>query len=451
MKKLSFFIAIYLLFCRAMFAQVSVSADGSAADPSAMLDVRSTSRGMLVPRMSITERNGISQPATGLLIFCTDDKQYYTNKGTTASPDWVIVSSQWLTVGSNIYYTAGNVGIGVSPAYPLHFASNLGDKISLYGSGSNHYGIGIQDYMLQIHSSLPGTDVVFGYGCSASLTETMRIKGTGQVGIGTGAPVASAILDVASTTRGFLPPRMTKTQRNAIGSPASGLVIYQTDNTPGFYYYSGSHWVSLTSSGAGGNSPSMCIDYDNNAYPTFTIGTHTWMAENLRVTHYRNGDVIPNVTANGAWDALTSGAYCWYNNDQGTNAKYGTLYNWYAVVDSRGLCPAGWHVPSDAEWTAFAAYLGTEIVAGGKMKSVSALWISPNTDATNNSGFSGLPGGTRYDAGPFVEIGYIGYWWSSTEYSTDIAWQRHLDYSNGYVITGFLPKAEGVSVRCLRD
>lgn len=282
---------------------------------------------------------------------------------------------------------------------------------------------------------------------------TMSLQLSAQVGVNTDGsnPNPSAILDAKSTTKGFLPPRMTKTQRDAIGSPAIGLVIYQTDNTPGYYYYSGTYWVGLTGSGPGGNSPSMCIDIDGNAYPTFTIGTQTWMAENLRVTKYRDGSAIPNVADNTIWAALITGAYCWYNNDQATNAKYGVLYNWYTVNDSRGLCPQGWHVPTDAEWTALTTYLGGTSVAGGKMKSVSAFWISPNTDAINNSGFSGLPGGYRDDSGSFNDVGENGFWWSSTEYSSGIAWIRFLYYSYGYVIVVGTNMQDGFSVRCLRD
>jgi uncharacterized protein (TIGR02145 family) len=286
-----------------------------------------------------------------------------------------------------------------------------------------------------------------------SLLSMLSLQLYCQVGINTdnSSPDNSAMLDVKSTSKGFLPPRMTKTQRDAMTSPATGLVIYQTDNTQGFYYYSGTNWVSLTGSGPGGNSPFMCIDYDGNAYPTFTIGTQTWMAENLRVTHYRNGDAIPNVTDNTAWAALSTGAYCWYNNDQATNAKYGVLYNWYTVNDSRGLCPQGWHAPTQAEWTGLTTYLGGWEVAGGKMKSVSALWFSPNTDATNNSGFSGLPGGFRVYNGTFYNIGNLGYWWSSTEYTSTYAWYRYLYSNSGYVSVSDDDKRFGFSVRCLRD
>jgi uncharacterized protein (TIGR02145 family) len=271
------------------------------------------------------------------------------------------------------------------------------------------------------------------------------------------SPDNTAMLDVKSTEKGMLVPRMTKTQREAIVSPATGLLVYQTDNIPGFYYYtgynwySGTYWVSLTGSGPGGNSPSMCFDRDGNAYPTFTIWGQTWMAENLRVTHYRNGEAIPNVTSNASWEALSTGAYCWYNNDQATNAKYGVLYNWYTVNDSRGLCPQGWHVPTGADWNTLTAYLGGASVAGGKMKSVSALWESPNTDATNNSGFSGLPGGLRWDDGTSNQMRMDGYWWSSTEYSSNEVWFCDLYCCDGSAGFSAFDKRCGFSVRCLRD
>ena len=129
--------------------------------------------------------------------------------------------------------------------------------------------------------------------------------------------------------------------------------------------------------------------------PNVIIGAQTWSAKNLDITTYRNGDTIPQVTDPEQWGALTTGAWCYYNNDSTNNAIYGKLYNWYAVIDSRGLAPLGWHVPSDKEWYTLIDYLGGVDIAGGKMKSVSSLWISPNTGATNSSGFSALPGGSH--------------------------------------------------------
>ena len=157
-------------------------------------------------------------------------------------------------------------------------------------------------------------------------------------------------------------------------------------------------------------------DIDGNTYQTVKIGNQWWIAENLNVTHYQNGDAIPNVTDSAAWWGLTSGAYCNYNNDAANVAVYGRLYNWYAVHDSRNIAPAGWHVPSDAEWQTLVDYLGGDPVAGGKMKEAGTThWISPNTGATNESGFSGLPGGYRHTDGYYYDISYSASFWTFTE------------------------------------
>ena len=266
-------------------------------------------------------------------------------------------------------------------------------------------------------------------------------------------PDGSAMLDVQSTTKGMLVPRMSSSQRNAINTPATGLLVYQTDSPAGYYYYTGTNWIGIEGVGEGAISSSSCIDYDGNAYLTVTIGTQTWMAENLRVLHYRNGDAIAHVTDNGAWAALTSGAYCWYGNDQATYAKYGAMYNWYAVDDPRGLCPEGYHEPTDAEWTILATYLGGQSVAGGKMKSVSALWNSPNVDAANSSGFSGLPGGERTSSsGTFQSVGNWINWWTSTESSSSQAWCRWISRTGSTLFPDDIPpKGWGMNVRCLRD
>ncbi len=206
-------------------------------------------------------------------------------------------------------------------------------------------------------------------------------------------------------------------------------------------------------------------DIDGNFYPSIIINGQEWMQQNLAVSKYRNGDPIPTGLSNTTWQNTTSGAYAIYNNDAANNTTYGKLYNWYAVNDSRGLCPAGWHVPSDAEWTTLINYLdpnaaGGDVfpnIAGGKMKSTGTiengdgLWYSPNEQATNESGFTGLPGGYSDDYGSYSSVGYDGYWWSSTEYGSSVAWIRLLtyDYSDVYRYTD--GKRLGFSVRCVRD
>jgi uncharacterized protein (TIGR02145 family) len=197
-------------------------------------------------------------------------------------------------------------------------------------------------------------------------------------------------------------------------------------------------------------------DVDGNSYKTVTIGAQTWMAENLKTSKYNDGTQIPNVTDYTNWSQLTTGAWAYYNNDSANYAKFGKLYNWYAVNyetnGNKNVCPTGWHVPTDAEWTVLTDYLGGEGVAGGKMKEVGTTsWSSPNTDATNTSLFTGLPGGGRDNDGSYYFIGYGGYWWSSTEYGTSNAWSRGLYYGLGYAGRGNDVKRFGFSVRCLRD
>ena len=191
-------------------------------------------------------------------------------------------------------------------------------------------------------------------------------------------------------------------------------------------------------------------------YPVVWICCNPWMTKNLDVAKYRNGDPIPKVTNNAAWAALTTGAYCYYNNDSTTYAAtYGKLYNWYAINDPRGLAPEGWHIPTDFEWTTLCNCLGGDPVAGGPMKEFGTThWASPNTAATNVSGFTGLPGGRRNNEGTFIHIGTYGYWWSSTEiisWNTNNAWHRMLDYIDDDVSRSNNNKTFGYSVRCLRD
>jgi uncharacterized protein (TIGR02145 family) len=204
-------------------------------------------------------------------------------------------------------------------------------------------------------------------------------------------------------------------------------------------------------------------DIDGNIYRAVTIGTQVWMAENLKVTHYRNGDAIPNVTDNAAWESLTTGAYCEYDNDLNNVATYGRLYNWYAVNDSRNIAPEGWHVPTDAEWKQLEMYLGmsqTEADAvdwrgtdeGGKLKESGTIhWLNPNTGATNESGFSALPGGWRYYYATYYGIGSNAGFWSSTESSSSSAWFRYLSSASSGVNRGYYDKQIGFSVRCVKD
>ena len=192
-------------------------------------------------------------------------------------------------------------------------------------------------------------------------------------------------------------------------------------------------------------------DIDGNVYNTVTIGTQVWMKENLKVTKYRNGDAIPTTTASIPNDS--SSKYQWaYDGNESNASTYGRLYTWYAATDSRGLCPTGWHLPTNAEWTTLTNYLGGESVAGGKLKEAgTSHWISPNTSADNSSGFTALPGGYRDYAGAFGSVGLYGYWWSATEFSTASAWYCALFFHRSSATRDYRSKSYGFSVRCVRD
>jgi uncharacterized protein (TIGR02145 family) len=198
-------------------------------------------------------------------------------------------------------------------------------------------------------------------------------------------------------------------------------------------------------------------DQEGNTYKTIVIGTQEWMAENLNTSIYRNGDTIPTYLDNTAWVNTTAGAWAYYNNDPSYACPYGKLYNWNACVDARHLCPVGWHVPSDAELTILSNYLGGDVVSGGKMKAIGTIesgtgyWRDPNTSATNESGFSGLPGGGRNVFGNFVLMGNLGYLWSSSQDSGVSGWNRYLAYNESILSRNPHTTKSGFSVRCLRD
>ncbi|HPG41386.1 MAG TPA: fibrobacter succinogenes major paralogous domain-containing protein [bacterium] len=206
-------------------------------------------------------------------------------------------------------------------------------------------------------------------------------------------------------------------------------------------------------------------DCDGNVYRTVKIGDQWWMAENLRVTRYRNGDTIPNITGNNQWKGLTTGGLCYYNNDSNYAEEFGALYNWYAVTSDKKLAPDGWHVPGDEEWKQLERTLGmseTDVEAsglrgageGGKVKSAGfGYWASPNTGATNSSGFSARAAGYRnFNDGAFYLIGQAAIIWSATELNSDYAWYRELSCTNANINRYiFYNKRSGLSVRLVMD
>lgn len=314
---------------------------------------------------------------------------------------------------------------------------------------------------------------------------TYTIPNPGSLAILTTLPIGN-ITDIAATTGGNItndggtlitqrgvvwsttPSPTTANNSTTNGSGTGSFTSNLTSLTASTTYYvrayatnsAGTAYgneVSFTTTAGGGGivtSPGAGVNFNGYTYTSIVLGNgQEWMAENLRTTSYANGDPIQNVTDGAQWSNLTTGAWAHYNNDNQYENPYGKLYNWYTVDDPRNVCPTGWHVPTDAEYTLLTDYLGGEPVAGGKMKSTGTqYWLTPNAAATNESGFSGLPGGKRsIFSGAFGNIGYSGTWWSSTEETAGSAFYRSLDYSTGDVYRNDDGKVAGLSVRCLRD
>jgi uncharacterized protein (TIGR02145 family) len=189
-------------------------------------------------------------------------------------------------------------------------------------------------------------------------------------------------------------------------------------------------------------------DIEGNTYKTIVIGIQTWMAENLKTTKYNDNTSIPLVTKSTTWVSLSDPGYCWYNND---SLSYGALYNWYTVNTGK-LCPSGWHVPSETDWSLLISYLGGESLAGNKLKETGSIhWLNQNTSATNESGFTAIPGGYLTYGSTFSNIRKESCWWSSTEYTTLEAYFRDLYYSYSNVDNGSSSKKSGLSVRCIMN
>jgi len=211
------------------------------------------------------------------------------------------------------------------------------------------------------------------------------------------------------------------------------------------------------------NMAQIITDIDGNVYNEVTIGNQVWMKENLKVTHYNNNDVIPNITDSAKWVSLSTGAICYYANDSSVNApEYGALYNWFAVNDNRKLCPVGWHVSTDHDWnvletfldntidTNYMGWLGTDIAC--KLKETDTThWRALNPCSSNSSGFSAFGGGYRMDDAAFSDIKIFGFYWNSTEYDINDAWSRGLFFEDSTILVYNSPKLWGFSVRCVMD
>ncbi len=241
------------------------------------------------------------------------------------------------------------------------------------------------------------------------------------------------------------------------GSGSGSFISSVTGIVPDIMYYLRAYATNSVGTGYGAEfsfstGKLLVKDMDGNFYHFVKIGTRVWMTENLKTTRFRDSTAILLVESGTTWSSQMSFGYCWYNDDESANkSRFGALYNWYAVNTGK-LCPTGWHVPSDTEWTTLTTFLGGEALAGGKLKEKGVLnWNTPNAAATNETGFSAQPGGYRTNAGIYNSIGMYGNWWSSTSSLANVANYRYLYYGNAAMTKSFISQKSGLSVRCLKN
>lgn len=240
----------------------------------------------------------------------------------------------------------------------------------------------------------------------------------------------------------------TADDRTIEGGGAGSFISNLTQLDHGTTYY-----VKAYATNSAGTGYGMAMSFKTGTYQTVSIGTQVWMSNNLNTTTFNDGTVIPLVTDNTIWSNTSTPAFCWYNNDETIyKEKYGALYNWYAINTGK-LCPTGFHVPSATEWTTLINFLGGDVVSGGKLKHNGfQYWLSPNQDATNETGFSAVGTGFRfYLDGSFIKLYIDSYFWSSTEATSTTAYRVGLTYSLGRALYTTSTKPHGFSVRCIKD
>jgi uncharacterized protein (TIGR02145 family) len=353
---------------------------------------------------------------------------------------------------AEVRFYIDDIGISLSTYFPYNYSWNTADETA-------------GDHIIKV---IVKDDI--GDTCSAKISITLTPAGS--------PPVASFI---ASTTNIVMGDRVSFTDQSE-NEPTGwnwnfGDGSTSTEQSPTHTYnIDGIYTVSLNVSNSFGSdsesktnyitvTKNTVIDNDGNTYNTVTLGKQVWMAENLKTTHYNDGSEIPLITDATVWNGLATPAYCWYENDFAYKNIYGALYNWYTVLNSK-LCPTGWHVPTDAEWTTLANYLanngyGYQGSGIDISKSLAATWGwntsseagTPGNEPVNNnsSGFTALPGGGRDHNGSYYYLGSWGLWWSSTGNPTNGARHRGMIYDNSYFNILNSDMRVGFSIRCVKD
>ena len=470
MKKI--FLIMLVFAGLATKAQVGIGVAATDVDASAQLEVKSTNKGLLIPRMTASQKAAISSPANGLLVYQTDGTSgFYYYNGSSWNSIVVDVSGYATTLSLNAETARAQSAEATLTSSLATKATTTALNTEVSRAQSAEAGLTsslnaetarAQSAEATLTSSLAtkattndlNTEVLRAQAAEATLTSSLATKAnlaspsfTGVVTVGGASSTASAAVEVSSTTKGFLPPRMTGAQRDAISSPAAGLVLWCTNcgDNGELNVYNGTSWKNMV----GGTTSTAIIP------PIVTIGSQVWMNINLNVDRYRNGDPIPKVEDGATWQSSTTGAYCYYNNDSATYAaKYGKLYNWYAVNDSRGLAPVGYHVPTKTEWETLINTNGGILDAGASLKEVgTTYWDQGNVGATNSTGFSARGGGYRHpDNGcSFYYEKTFSYFWVSTPNGGNTAYFYGPHAGGNSIYGNPYPYGSGFSVRLIKD
>jgi len=342
--------------------------------------------------------------------------------------------------------TSDGTGTGSFTSNITGLAGNTTYFVRAYATNNNNvstaYGNQVSFTTLPVTLSTLSTNTI------TSITSTTAVSGGSISSDGGGAVTERGVCWSTSENPTILSNRtINGTGTGSFTSNLSGL-------SDGTTYYVRAYATNSAGTAYGGQLIFITpvTDVEGNVYKTVKIGAQVWMAENLKSTKYNDGSSIPNVTDDTEWTNLTSSAYCWYNNNGVTYRNiYGALYNWYAVNTGK-LCPVGWRVPGDSEWSMLTALAGGESVAGGKLKETGTThWNSPNTGASDDFGFTALPGGYHSFQGGFDGIGVYGDFWSSTEYNINNSWARDLGAAFANVYRANYSKKNGFSVRCIKN
>ncbi|MCF8293330.1 MAG: fibrobacter succinogenes major paralogous domain-containing protein [Chitinophagaceae bacterium] len=483
-----------LLFCSLITnAQVGIGVSVANIEPSAQLEVKSTNKGLLTPRMNEAQKNAINNPAAGLLVYQTDGTSgFYYYDGSawkqgatdTASLSSRINTKLSLSDTSNMllaYRTGLNDRVKYTDTSDmlLAYRTGLNNKVNIVDTSNMllAYRTGLNDRVKYTDTS----DMLLAYRTGlnnklnivdtlAMLSPYLRQADTASLSERINTKLNSSVIDLGIRTGDIIYWDDNLRKFRILAPGTAGQVLKMSSGTNPVPVWGTDATTSTTAFSPCGTT---ITDIDGNSYNTVLIGSQCWTKENLRVRKYNNGTAIGFNAEGGSagfsstWENSTIGLHAIYASDSTTTpsnrTKYGYLYNWYAAkgifttgniasTDTLNICPEGWHVPTYAEWTTLFTELGGESVAGGMMKSKgTAYWNSPNTGATNESGFLALPGGYRMQNGSFNDIRNSVIFWSDTENDNSSAWCNSLSNSNAFVSRNSSDKRIGACIRCIRN